>query len=152
MDSWNPKLRSKATTRAQNTRHFIDPSLADRALNANVNDLLTDFETFGLLFETLVIRDLRIYTEKLRRHVSHYRDSYNYEADGVIHLDDGRWGLVEVKLGRLQIDKAAENLLYLKETIALKKDPSFLMIITGGNLAYQRADGVYVVQIGCLKP
>lgn len=152
LPAWTPKLRSKATVRAGNTRHFIDPALAARALNANASDLLVDFETFGLLFESLVIRDLRIYTEYLSGHVSHYRDSYGYEADAVIHMDDGKWGLVEVKLGSLQIDKAAENLIHLEKTIDTRIKPSFLMIITGGQFAYKRDDGVYVVPIGCLKP
>lgn len=152
LPAWTPRLRSKANVRTLDTRHFIDPALAASMLNANVNDLLVDFNTFGLLFESLVIRDLRIYTDYLGGHVSHYRDSYGYEVDAVIHLDNGKWGLIEVKLGSKDIDNAAANLLKIKETIATNKDPSFLMIITGGELAYERKDGVYVVPIGCLKP
>lgn len=152
LPAWTPKLRSKAIVRESNTRHFIDPALAARSLNANPTDLLLDFETFGFLFESLVIRDLRIYTEYLGGHVSHYRDSYGYECDAIIHLDNGKWGLVEVKLGNLQIEKAAKNLIHLKNTINARVKPTFLMIITGGQFAYQRDDGVYVVPIGCLKP
>jgi predicted AAA+ superfamily ATPase len=152
LPAWTPKLRSKANVRTLDTRHFIDPAIAASILNANVNDLLVDFNTFGLLFESLVIRDLRIYSEYLGGHVSHYRDSYGYEVDAIIHLDNGDWGLIEVKLGSKDIDKAASNLLKIKNTIDINKDPSFLMIITGGELAYKRKDGVYVVPIGCLKP
>ncbi len=152
LNAWTPKLRSKANVRTLDTRHFIDPALAARALDAHVEDLLVDFNTFGFLFESLVIRDLRIYTEHLGGKVFHYKDSNNYEADAVIHLDDGRWGLVEVKLGSRQIDSAAKNLITLSKNIDTNKKPSFLMIVTGGELAYKRSDGVYVVPIGTLKP
>ncbi|MDY0101009.1 MAG: DUF4143 domain-containing protein [Bacilli bacterium] len=152
LNAWTPKLRSSANVRTLDTRHFIDPALAARVLNAQVEDLLIDFNTFGYLFESLVIRDLRIYTEHIGGRVFHYHDSYGYEADAVIHLDDGRWGLVEVKLGGKQIDRAANNLIKISKNIDTNKAPSFLMIITGGELAYQRSDGVYVVPIGSLKP
>ncbi len=152
LNAWTPKLRSSANVRTQDTRYFIDPSLAARVLNAQVKDLLVDFNTFGFLFESLVIRDLRIYTEYIGGDIFHYRDSYGYEADAIIHLDDGRWGLVEIKLGNTQIDFAANNLIKISETIDTTKKPSFLMIITCGDLAFQREDGVFVIPIGCLKP
>lgn len=152
LSAWTPKLRSSANVRTQDTRHFVDPALAARVLNAQVEDLLLDFNTFGLLFESLVIRDLKIYTEYIGGEIFHYRDSYGYEADAIIHLNDGRWGLVEVKLGNTQIDEAASKLIKISKNIDTTKKPSVLMIVTGGDLAYQRADGVYVVPIGCLKP
>lgn len=152
LSAWTPRLRSKANIRTLDTRHFIDPALAARSLNAHAEDLLVDFNTFGFLFESLVIRDLKIYTEYIGGKVFHYRDSYNYETDAVIHLNDGRWGLVEIKLGSKYIGDAAKNLIKISQNIDTNKKPSFLMIVTGGELAYKRSDGVYVVPIGALKP
>ena len=154
LPAWSPKLRSKTTIRTSNTRHFIDPAFAASLLNASPKDLLEDVETFGLLFESLVVRDLRIYTDYLGGFVTHYRDKTNLEADAIIHLSDGRWCAIEVKLGSHELDKAAENLKKLANRVdsSNAQHPSFLMIITGTEFGYRRDDGVYVVPIGCLKP
>lgn len=153
LPSWSPKLRSKTTIRTSYTRHFIDPAFAAALMNATPYDLLNDIESFGLLFESLVIRDLRIYTDYLGGYVLHYRDKTGLEADAIIHLNDGRWAAVEVKLGSYDIDKAAKNLLELADKIDTKQSssPSFLLIVTGTEFGYRREDGVYVVPIGCLK-
>ena len=153
LPAWSPKLRSKTTIRTSNTRHFIDPAFAASLLGATPDDLLRDIETMGLLFESLVIRDLRVYTDYLGGYVSHYRDKSGLEADAIIHLNDGRWAAVEVKLGSHDIDVAAKHLLELVDKIDVKtgSGPTFLMVITGTEFGYQREDGVYVVPIGCLK-
>lgn len=153
LKAWSPKLRSKTIIRTSNKRHFVDPAIAANMLNASPEDLIFDMNTFGLLFESLVVRDLRIYSQAIGGTVFHYRDNTGLEADAVIHLDDGRWGLVEVKLGDSYIDQAAENLINLKDRIdtSMLNEPSFLMIITGTGFAYTRKDGVHVVPIGCLK-
>ena len=154
LPAWSPKLRSKTTIRTSNTRHFIDPAFAASLLNASTEDLLRDIETFGLLFESLVIRDLRIYTDYLGGYLYHYRDKSGLEADAIIHLGDGRWAAIEVKLGSHDLNDAAKNLLKLSAKVDSSngKGPSFLMIITGTEFGYLRDDGVYVVPIGCLKP
>lgn len=153
LPAWSPKLRSKTTIRTSNTRHFIDPAFAASLLGATPDDLLRDIETMGLLFESLVIRDLRVYTDYLGGYVSHYRDKSGLEADAIIHLNDGRWAAVEVRLGSHDIDVAAKHLLELVDKIDVKtgSGPTFLMVITGTEFGYQREDGVYVVPIGCLK-
>jgi predicted AAA+ superfamily ATPase len=153
LPAWSPKLRSKTIIRTSNKRHLIDPAIAASMLKASPNDLIYDINTFGLLFESLVIRDLRIYAQAIGGSVFHYRDNTGLEADAVIHLDDGRWGLVEAKLGHNLIDEAAENLIKLKERIDTNRinEPSFLMIVTGTGYAYKRKDGILVVPIGCLK-
>ena len=153
LPAWNPKLRSKTTIRTSNTRHFIDPAFAASLLNATPDDLLRDIETFGLLFESLVIRDIRIYTDYIGGYVSHYRDKTGLEADAIIHLNNGKWAAIEVKLGSYEIDEAAKHLIELSEKVDTSQDngPSFLMVITGTEFGYQRDDGVYVVPIGCLK-
>ncbi len=152
LQAWNPKLRSKAILRRSAKRHFVDPSLAAALLDAWPKDLLRDMNTFGLLFESLVIRDLRIYSEYLSGHVYHYRDNTGLEVDAIIHLSNGSWAAFEVKLGNAELDKAAQNLLKLKANVAMSHEPSFLMIITVTKYAYRRSDGVYVVPLGCLKP
>ncbi len=151
---WSPKLRSKTTIRRSNTRHFTDPAIAAYFLGASVHDLMYDFNTFGLLFESLVIRDLRIYAQSLGGRIYHYRDKTGLEADAVIKLSDGRWAAIEVKLSSRMIDDAAENLLALAEKVDVEsmKSPSFLMILTATPYAYCREDGVYVVPLGCLRP
>lgn len=153
LPAWSPKLRSKTTIRTSNTRHFIDPAFAAALLNANSEDLLRDFETFGLLFESLVIRDLRIYADYIGGKIYHYRDKTGLEADAIIHLNDGRWGAIEIKLGSHEIEKAAQNLKKLKDRVDSSDNngPSFLMVITGTEYAYKREDGIYVVPLGCLK-
>jgi len=153
LQAWSPKLRSKTIIRTSNKRHLIDPAIAANMLNASPEDLIYDMNTFGILFESLVVRDLRIYAQAIGGTVFHYRDNTGLEADAVIHLDDGRWGLVEVKLGDSLIDEAADNLIKLKNRIDtnMLNEPSFLMIVTGTGYAYTRKDGVLVVPIGCLK-
>ena len=152
LPAWTPKLRSKATIRTKHVRHFTDPAISAVLLNASPNDLIYDVETFELLFESMVIRDLRVYSQYLSGEVFHYRDSDGLEADAIIHLDDGRWGAFEIKLGSRQIDEAAKNLLKLKNKVNVKNEPSFLGVITATQFGYKREDGVYVVPIACLKP
>ena len=155
-ESWTPKLRSKTTIRTTSTKHFVDPSIATAILDANPNDLMHDLNTFGLLFENLVIRDLKIYSQSLNGNVYNYRDKSGLEADAVIHLNDGRWGLIEVKLGgETLINEGALALTKLKEAIDQDKmnKPAFLAIITATEpFAYQREDGVFVIPIACLRP
>ena len=153
--AWNPNLRSKTAIRTADTRYFIDPSIATAALGLGPNDLIGDLNTFGLIFETLCIRDLRIYAESINGSVYHYRDANDLECDAVIHLRNGLYGLIEIKLGGDKlITEGAENLkkMYSKIDITKMKNPSFLMVLTATvNYAYKRDDGVYVVPIGCLK-
>jgi len=153
LPAWNPAMRSKTALRAAPKRHFVDPSIAAAVLRANSENLLQDFNTFGLLFESLCIRDLRVYAQAIDGEVFHYRDKSGLEADAIVHLKDGRWGAVEVKMGAKEIEKAAENLKILCEKINLDKmkKPSFLMVLTATELGYQRDDGVYIVPIGCLR-
>lgn len=155
--AWNPNLRSKTAIRTSDTRYFIDPSIATAALGMGPKDLINDMETFGFIFETLAIRDLRVYADALDGKVYHYRDKNNLECDAVIHLRNGSYGLVEVKIGGAELIK--EGAISLK-TLSSKidstrmKTPSFVMVLTGiGKFAYKRPeDGVLVVPIGCLKP
>lgn len=154
LPAWNPRLRSKTAVRTSSTRHFCDPSLAAVMLNATPKRLLTDWETFGLLFESLCVHDLRVYVDALGGQVYHYRDKTGLEADAVLVLDDGRWALVEVKLGEQSIDQAAEHLKKLAQRIntAHEGEPAFLLVVTGTQVAYQRDDGVLVVPLAALKP
>lgn len=153
--AWNPNLRSKTAIRTSDTRYFIDPSIAVAALGIGPKDLINDLNTFGLLFETLCIRDLRVYAESIKGKVYHYRDANDLECDAVIHLRDGSYGLIEIKLGGDKlINEGAENLKKLESRIDVTKmkNPSFLLVLTGtGKYAYKREDGVHVVPIGCLK-
>ena len=155
MPAWNPNLRSKTAIRTSDTRYFVDPSLAIAALGIGPNDLLNDLETMGLLFETLCVRDLRVYAEANDGNVFHYRYKSGLECDAVIHLRNGNYGLVEIKLGgETRIEEGAANLNNLegKIDITKMKKPSFKMVLTAvGQYAYMRADGVMVVPIGCLK-
>lgn len=155
MPAWNPNLRSKTAIRSSDTRYFTDPSIAVAALGLGPNDLINDLNTFGLLFETLCVRDLRVYADALDGKVYHYRDKNGLECDAVVHLRNGSYGLIEIKLGGENlIEEGASNLLKLSEKIdtTKMKAPSFLMVLTGvGSFAYQREDGVYVVPVGCLK-
>lgn len=155
--AWNPNLRSKTAIRTSDTRYFIDPSIATAALGMGPKDLINDMETFGFIFETLAIRDLRVYADALDGKVYHYRDKNNLECDAVIHLRNGSYGLVEVKIGGTEpIRDGAESLKTLSSKIdsTRMKTPSFMMVLTGiGKFAYKRPeDGVLVVPIGCLKP
>ena len=154
-EAWNPHLRSKTAVRTANTRYFTDPSIGTAVLGLGPDDLLRDLNTMGLFFETLCVRDLRVFAEALDGEVYHYRDKNGLECDAVIHLRNGKYGLVEVKLGgdRL-VNEGAANLLALAGKINTEKmnEPSFMMVLTGtGNYAYRRKDGVYVVPVGCLK-
>ena len=155
MTAWNPNLRSKTAIRTSNTRYFIDPSIATAALGLEPDDLICDLNTFGLFFETMCIRDLRVFSDKLNGQVYHYRDKTDLECDAVVHLRNGSYGLIEIKLGGDKlIEEAAENLKKLNNKIdtTKMKSPSFLMILVGiGDYAYRRQDGVYIVPIGCLK-
>lgn len=151
--AWQPSLRSKTGIRTSDKRQFVDPSLAVAALGASPHAILDDFKYFGFLFESLCVRDLRVYSEPIRGSIRHYHDHNDLEADIIITLDDGRWAAVEVKLGSREIEEGAENLKKLASNIDLSKctAPSFLMVLTGGELAYRREDGVFVIPIGCMK-
>ena len=155
MPAWNPNLRSKTSIRTSDTRYYVDPSIAVAALGIGPKDLTNDLNTMGLLFETLCVRDLRVYAESIGGNVLHYRDKSGLECDTVIHLKNGRYGLVEIKLGGQKfIEDAAENLKSLSNKIDTSKmpAPSFLMIVIGiGEFAYKREDGIFIVPIGCLK-
>ena len=154
--AWNPNLRSKTAIRTSDTRYFTDPSIATAALGLGPNDLINDLNTFGLIFETLAVRDLRVYAESLNGKVYHYRDKNNLECDAVVHLRNGSYGLIEIKIGGSElVNDGAESLKTLSDKIdtTKMKKPSFLMVLTGiGEYAYKRPeDGVLVVPIGCLK-
>lgn len=155
MPAWNPNLRFRTAIRSSDTRYYIDPSIAAAALGIGPNDLVNDLKTFGFLFETLCIRDLRVFADSLNGEVYHYRDRDGQECDAVAHLRNGKYGLIEIKLGgdRL-IEEGAKSLKAMEAKIDTDKmnAPSFLMVLTGtGDYAYRRQDGVYVVPIGCLK-
>jgi predicted AAA+ superfamily ATPase len=156
MQAWNPNIRSKTSIRSTPTRHFVDTSIACRALNIMPDDLLRDLESFGLFFEDMAVRDLKIYASTLGGEVLHYRDNAGLECDAVVHLEDGRWGAIEIKLGGDElIEAGATSLKNLKAKIEEKsneKSPSFLMVLTAVGGAYQREDGVYVASINYLKP
>lgn len=155
MPAWNPNLRSKTAIRTSDTRYYVDPSIATAALGLGPDDLINDLNTFGLLFETMCIRDLRVYADALKGSVSHYRDSRGLECDAVLHLRNGSYGLIEIKLGgeRL-IEEGVKTLNDLESEIDTGKMPSpaFKMVLIGvGDFAYRRPDGVYVIPIGCLR-
>lgn len=156
LSAWNPSIRSKTSIRSTPTRHFVDTSIACRALGVGPDDLRHDLESFGLFFEDFAVRDLSIYANSLGGTVSHYRDNAGLECDAVVHLDDGRWGAVEIKLGGDQlIEFGAKSLKTLRDKIVEKSDekaPSFLMVLTAVGGSYQREDGVFVVPINLLKP
>ena len=155
MPAWNPNLRSKTAIRTSDTRYFVDPSIACAALGLGPMDLMNDLNTFGLFFETLCVRDLRVYADALDGRVYHYRDKSGLECDTVIHLRNGSYGLIEIKLGGDKlIEEGAANLLALADKIDTDKmkNPAFLMVLTAvGKYAFRREDGVCVVPIGCLR-
>lgn len=155
MPAWNPNLRSKTAIRTSDTRYFTDPSIATASLGLGPNDLVKDLNTMGLFFETMCIRDLRVYAESIDGEVYHYRDKSGLECDAVIHLRNGSFGLIEIKLGGDHlIEEGAENLKKFSKKIdtSKMKAPAFMMVLTGtGKYAYRREDGVYVVPVGCLK-
>lgn len=155
MPAWNPNLRSKSAIRTTDTRYYVDSSIAVASLGIGPDDLLNDLKTFGLLFETMCVRDLRVFAESLGGSVYHYRDNTGLECDAVVHLRNGKYGLVEIKLGgEKAIGDGARSLLKLRSVIdtARMRDPSFMMVLTGvGQYAYRREDGVLVVPVGILK-
>lgn len=155
MNAWNPNLRSKTAIRTSDTRYFVDPSIATASLGLGPKDLINDLHTFGFAFENLCIRDLRVYAESLKGEVYHYRDASNLECDAVVHLRNGKYGLVEIKLGGDNlVEEAVKNLLELSSKIDTNKmkKPAFLMVLTAiGGYAYKRPDGIYVVPIGTVK-
>ena len=155
MPAWNPNLRSKTAIRTSDTRYYIDSSIAVASLGLGPNDLIGDLETFGLLFETMCVRDLRVYADALGGSVYHYRDKTGLECDAVVHLRNGSYGLIEIKLGGdAAIEHGASTLKTLGNKINTEKmkSPSFLMVLTAtGDYAYRREDGVYVVPVGCLR-
>lgn len=155
VNAWNPNIRSKTSIRTTPTRHFVDTSIACRALNISPNDLVNDLNTMGLFFEDLAVRDLKIYANTFGGEVRHYRDNAGLECDAVIHLPNGKWGAIEIKLGgEKAIDDAAKSLKLLKNKIINKsneQEPSFMMILTAVGSLYQRDDGIIVVPINCLK-
>ena len=153
LPAWSPNMRSKSALRTSPKRHFVDPSIATAVLRVSPDGLMKDFNTFGLLFESLCIRDLRVYAQANDGEVYHYRDKDNLEVDAIISLHDGRWGAAEIKMGAGATDEAAENLIKMRDKVNTEKmgEPSFLAVITASSYAYRREDGVYVVPIGCLK-
>ncbi|MBR1474778.1 MAG: ATP-binding protein [Muribaculaceae bacterium] len=156
MPAWNPNLRSRTAIQMSDTRYFVDPSIAVGALSIGPQDLINDLATMGFLFETMAVRDLRVYADALSGNVFHFRNASGLECDAVIHRRNGDYGLIEIKLGGNDlIEKGAKTLLDLAAKINTQKmsAPSFLMVLTAiGDYSYQRKDGVWVVPIGCLKP
>ena len=153
--AWNPNVRSAVAVQSAYTRHFSDPSIAVAALGLAPDSLLSDLNTFGLLFESLCVRDLRTYAERMKGNLFHYRDNSGLEADAVIVLRDGRWAAIEVKLaGEDRIEEGAEHLIRIRNRIDTEKmkEPSFLMIVTAKRHAYLRKDGVYEVPLSMLAP
>ena len=160
VDAWCPNIRSKTSMRSSNKREFIDPSIAVAALGLSPDYLQIDLKTFGFVFECLCVRDLKVYSNAQNGTVSYYRDKFGLESDVVLHLDDGRYALIEVKLGSRDIEEGANHLVELKSLIrrhneenpsAQLREPDLLIVLTGGPIAYKRNDGVYVIPIGCLK-
>jgi len=151
--AWNPHLRSRTRLVASSKWHFTDPSIALSALRASSDALLNDFKTFGYFFESLCVRDLRIYSQPLDGTVSHFRDSNGCEVDLIVELPGGDWGAVEVKMGGKLVEEGAKNLIKFKDKIDtdMMKPPSFLMVLTAGQFAVKRPDGVIEVPIGCLR-
>lgn len=160
IDAWCPAIRSKSAIRSAPKRCFIDPSIAIAAMNVNADGLETQLKTFGFIFEQMCVRDLRAYTADFDSHLSYYRDRYGLEADLVLHFSDGRYALIECKLGSREIEEGAQHLLEIKRLIQEKnktetqiplREPDLMIIITGGKMAYTRADGVKVIPLACLK-
>jgi hypothetical protein len=155
MPAWNPNIRSKTAIRTSDNRYFVDPSIAAAAMEASPDDLVNNLSAYGLLFETLCVRDLRIFADAMQGRVYHYRDANGLECDAVVHVRNGAYGLVEIKLGgEKNIEEAVKNLNKLASIIdtTRMKEPAFKMVITAvGTYAYRRQDGIYIVPIGCLK-
>ncbi len=155
IEAWNPNIRSKTAIRTSPKKSMIDPSLAVAVLGCSPKEIMLDINTFGLLFENLVNRDLSVYVSSIGGTLKHYRDRYNLECDNVIHFNDGKYALIETKLGTTRIKEAEEHLLTLKKLILENEpkigEPEFLMVITGTDMAYTTENGVMIVPIGCLK-
>lgn len=152
--AWSPNIRSKTSIRTSAKKSFIDPSLAVAALGITPEELIMDPKTYGLLFENLVNRDLSVYSKAIGGSLSHYRDRFGLECDNVIHFDNGKYALVEIKLGGDKILEAESHLLKLEKLIDANEylhQPEFMMIITGTEMAYTLPSGVLVVPIGCLR-
>jgi len=160
LPAWNPSIRSKTSIRSSNKRMFVDPSIAIVAMGLTPQILFQDFETFGFIFKNLCIRDLKVYESSLGERISYYRDRMNLEVDAVLHLDDGRFALIEFKLGLKQIEVATEHLLKVvtlirkanvSRTSHKLREPNLLIIITSEEMAYTREDGIKLIPVGCLK-
>ena len=160
VEAWCPAIRSKFSIRSSNKRNLIDPSIAVAALGLSPEYFNTDFKTLGFLFESLCIRDLKIYSAAMDGAMSYYHDRYDLEADGVLHLNDGRYALLEFKLGTKEIEKGAKHLLEIEALIRQYNEkekqcplrlPDLKIVITGSQYGYKREDGIYVIPIGCLK-
>ena len=160
VEAWCPAIRSKSVIRSTPKRTFCDPSVAVAAMQLSPKALMTQFKTFGFLFEQLCIRDLKAYTSDIDSHIGYYRDKYGLEADVVLHINDGRYALIECKLGSSEIEEGAAHLCELQRLIKEHnktdlqtpiREPDLLLVLTGGQYAYRRKDGVFVVPIGCLK-
>ena len=160
IEAWSPAIRSKTVIRTGKKRCFVDPSIAVAALGTSPESLELDLNTFGFIFECLCFRDLRVYSQALGGRLSYYHDRFGLEADAVLHLDDGRYALIECKLGSRDIEDGAKHLLEIKRLIAEKnktekqirlREPDLLIVITGGEMAYTREDGVKIIPIGCLR-
>ena len=160
IDAWCPAIRSKTAIRSMPKRGFSDPSIAVAALGVNAEALETQLKTFGFIFEQMCARDLRAYTPGFGNHLSYYRDRYGLEADLVLHLDDGRYALIECKLGSREIEEGAKHLLKIKRLIQVHnetekqvplREPDLMIVMTGGSMAYTRPDGVKVIPLACLK-
>ncbi len=160
IEAWSPAIRSKTVIRTGKKRCFVDPSIAVAALGASPQSLELDLKTFGFIFECLCFRDLRVYSQALGGRLSYYHDRLGLEADAVLHLDDGRYALIECKLGSKEIEEGAKHLLEIKRLVAEKNktekqirlaEPDLLIVLTGGEMAYTREDGVKIIPIGCLR-
>lgn len=161
IDAWCPSIRSKSAIRSSPKRGFCDPSIVVAALGLTPQALMTQLKTFGFIFEQMCIRDLKAYTIDMNSHVSYYHDRYGLEADIVLHLQDGRYALVECKLGSAELDSGADHLLQIRNLIREKnktekqnplREPDLLIILTGGSMAYTRSDGVKVIPLAALRP
>jgi len=158
VEAWNPNIRSKTSVRTSNKKGFVDPSIATALLECSPKELAMDPETFGFLFENLVNRDLSVYARKSGGYLRHYRDRTGLECDHVIHFENGKYGLIQTKLGVDSVEQGLEKLREIKELMVEKnqekktiKEPDFMMVINGGDMAYTTTDGIYVVPIGCLR-
>lgn len=160
IEAWSPAIRSKTVIRTGKKRCFTDPSIAVAALGASPQSLELDLKTFGFIFECLCFRDLRVYSQALGGRLSYYHDRLGLEADAVLHLDDGRYALIECKLGSNEIEEGAKHLLEIKRLVTEKnktekqirlQEPNLLIVLTGGEMAYTREDGVKIIPIGCLR-